>query len=107
MKQHRSRNPKLYVGIDKDTHGGMTATGKIIRDAWVFVILEEGETCTGWLIPGIDDLWEKVDREWQKYGYQVNCLPDDLRERFLRINAKAIERARAAGWNPDLPDDDD
>ena len=107
MRQRSSRNPQRYAGIDKDTHGGMTATGKIIRDAWVFGILEEGETCAGWLIQGIEDLWEKVDREWQKYDFQVNRLPDDLRERFLRINAEAIERARAAGWNPELPDDDD
>ena len=84
----------------------MSRTGNIIRDAWVFGILDESETCAGWLIQGIEDLWEKVDREWQKYDFQVNRLPDDLRERFMRINAEAVERARSAGWNPELTDDD-
>ena len=42
---------KRYVGIDKDINGGMTTTGKIIRDAWIFGILPETETCEGWPLP--------------------------------------------------------
>ena len=47
---------KRYVGIDKDINGGMTTTGKIIRDAWIFGILPETETCEGWLPQGIETL---------------------------------------------------
>ena len=34
---------KTYIGIDKDEYGGMSPTGNIIRDAWVFGILSEEE----------------------------------------------------------------
>lgn len=30
---------KIYVGIDQDRYGGMTAMGAIIKDAWVFSLL--------------------------------------------------------------------
>ena len=32
--------PDKYVGIDNDVNGGMTTIGKLIRDAWVFVVPE-------------------------------------------------------------------
>jgi hypothetical protein len=95
-----------YVGIDKEINGGMTDTGKIIRDAWVFGLIEETETCAGWLPQGIEDLWRKVQAEWDKYGYRVGNLPEALRERFMRIQAEAVHRARAEGWDPELGDDD-
>jgi hypothetical protein len=95
-----------YVGIDKEINGGMTDTGKIIRDAWVFGMIEESETCEGWSPQGIEDLWRKVNQEWEKYGFLVSGLPDDLRERFIRIQKDAVEKARRAGWNPELTDDD-
>ncbi|MGV6848894.1 MAG: hypothetical protein ACWA5A_11000 [Marinibacterium sp.] len=89
---------KTYCGIDKDIQGGMTATGKIIRDAWVFGLIPETETCEGWLPQGIESLWEKVGVEWDRYGYSVSALPEDLKETYLRIQTEAVERARAAGW---------
>ena len=95
-----------YVGIDKDIDGGMTDTGRIIRDAWTFGLIEESETCEGWMRQGIEDLWRKVNDEWEKYGFRVSNLPDDLRERYLRIQRDAMERARASGWNPELIDED-
>lgn len=101
-----SRDEKRYVGIDKDINGGMTDTARIIRDAWVFGLIEESETCEGWLPQGIEDLWHKVQLEWEKYGYQVRSMPDELRERFLRIQDEAVKRARAEGWDPELFDDD-
>lgn len=104
MKQ--DKNAKRYVGIDNDLYAGMTDTGKIIRDAWVFGFIEETETCEGWLPQGIEELWRKTSQEWEKYGFQVSRLPDELRERFMRIQAAAIERAKAAGWNPALADND-
>lgn len=95
------REQQRYVGIDKDLNGGMTDTGKIIRDAWVFGIIPETETCEGWLPQGIEGLWEKVNAEWEKYGFLVGGLPDDMRETFMRIQSAAIERAKAAGWDAD------
>ena len=92
---------KQYVGIDNDINGGMTDTGRIIRDAWVFGLIPENETCEGWNVQGLEQLWIKVDQEWEKYGFQVGNLPEDLQERFLRIQNEAVERARKEGWNPD------
>lgn len=96
-----------YVGILNDENGGMTHSGKIIRDAWVFGIIPETETCEGWLVQGIEDLWRKVNTEWEKYGFQVNQLPDDLREKFMRIQSEAMARAKQAGWDPDMELADD
>ena len=33
---------QTYAGIDHEEHHGMTMTGRIIRDAWVFGLLPEG-----------------------------------------------------------------
>ena len=51
---------KVYEGIDKDPQGAMNPTGNIIRDAWVFGIIPETETCEGWLVKGIDSLYSIV-----------------------------------------------
>ncbi|HQF30928.1 MAG TPA: hypothetical protein PLJ34_05730 [Hyphomicrobiales bacterium] len=98
---------KRYVGIDNDINGGMTDTGKIIRDAWVFGIIPETETCANWTAQGIETLWDKVTKAWEPYGYRVGALPAELRERFERIQEAAVARARAAGWNPDSDIEDD
>jgi hypothetical protein len=50
-------------------------------------------------------LWRRVDAEWEKYGFLVSNLPDELRERFMRIQNDAMRKARAAGWNPELGDE--
>ena len=102
----RSNKPETYVGIDKDIDGGMTDTGRIIRDAWAFGLIPETETCAGWNAQGIETLWEQTLAEWAKYNHQVRMLPDDIRERYLRIQQEAVVRARDAGWNADLKDDD-
>jgi len=101
------KEPRRYVGIDKDIQGGMTDTGKIIRDAWVFEIIPETETCVNWTTQGIEGLWEKVNARWAEYGFRVAGLPPELRERFERIQADAVNRARAAGWDPDRDLQDD
>jgi len=54
----------------------------------------------------ITDLWNKTHAEWEKYGHQVNQLPEDIRERYLRIQKEAFKRARAAGWDASLDDND-
>ena len=91
---------KRYVGIHNDLNGGMTDTGKIIRDAWVFGIIPESETCEGWVAQGIESLWIKVDKQWERYGFLVSNLPEALRQRFIRIHNKAFKKAKAAGWDP-------
>ncbi len=100
------RNNTPYVGIHNDKYGGMTDTGKIIRDAWAFGLIDESESCEGWLPQGIEDLWRRVQEEWEKYGFRVNNMPDELRARYLRIQDDALRRARDAGWSPELGDDD-
>ncbi len=98
---HTNKTPKKYVGYYNDMNGGMTDTGKIIRDAWIFGFIPETETCEGWLSQGIQDLWQKTSAEWEKYGFLVSNLPEDIRERFERIQAKAVEHAKQAGWDPE------
>jgi hypothetical protein len=97
---------KRYVGIHNDINGGMTDTGKIIRDAWVFGIIPETETCAGWTVQRIEALYDQVAAAWQPYGHLASRLPPELRERHARIYAAAVERARAEGWDPELGDDD-
>jgi len=99
-------DPKIYQGIDKDPKGGMTPTGNIIRDAWVFGIILETETCAGWTLQGIEALYDKVTEAWAPYGHLASRLPSSLRERHRRIYEAAVQRARAAGWNPEIDDDD-
>ena len=101
------KDENRYVGIDNDLKGGMTATGKIIRDAWTFGLIPETETCEGWRAEGIEDLWRRVNLEWEKVGFRVGNLPPETRERFLRIQDAAVERAKSAGWSGDdeLADD--
>ena len=97
---------KRYPGIDKDPKGAMNPTGNIIRDAWVFGLIPETETCAGWTVQGVDSLYDKVTAEWDKYGHSVSRLPEELRERHERIYAEAVRQARTKGWNPELGDDD-
>lgn len=95
---------KTYAGIDKDPAGAMNPTGNIIRDAWVFGLIPESETCGGWSEGQISNLYEQVWVEWGKYGHLVSGLPPDLRQRHQRIYDAAIARARGMGWNPELGD---
>ena len=101
------KKPNTYIGIDKDVHGGMTAIGKIIRDAWVFGLLPETETCEGWNLAGIDALLDKVNAEWDKYGCLVSHLPEDLRQRHEKIHGEAIANANVAGWSGEHETDDE
>jgi hypothetical protein len=91
--------PSTYVGIDNDVNGAMTTIGKIIRDAWVFGLIPETETCEGWNQGQVDVLLDRVNAEWDKYGCMVSQLPADLRERHQRIHDIAIANAKAAGWS--------
>jgi len=97
---------KKYMGIDKDPHGAMNATGNIIRDAWVFGLIPESETCEGWTGQGVDSLYDKVTKEWEKYGHLVSNLPPELAAKHREIYDAAIARARGLGWDPELDDND-
>ena len=99
--------PSTYVGIDNDVNGAMTTIGKIIRDAWVFDLIPETETCEGWNFAGIDGLLQKVNAEWDKYGCLVSHLPEELRSRHEKIHDEAISNAKAAGWSGEVETDDE
>ncbi len=92
---------KTYGGIDKDPHGAMNATGNIIRDAWVFDLIPETETCAGWTVQRIEALYDRVTQEWDKYGHLASNLPTELRQRHRRVYDQAIAEARAKGWDPE------
>jgi hypothetical protein len=91
--------PRTYVGIDKDVKGAMTTIGKIIRDAWVFELIPETETCEGWNQGQVDVLLDRVNTEWDKYGCMVSLLPEALFKRHQRIHDAAVANAKAAGWS--------
>ncbi len=99
--------PDTYVGIDNEVNGGMTTIGKIIRDAWVFGLIDETETCAGWNFAGVDALLDKVNNEWDKHGCMVSQLPPEMFEKHQRIHDKAIQEARAAGWSGEAETDDE
>ncbi len=98
---------KEYAGIDQEASGSMTPISKIIRDAWVFEIIPETETCKGWNFSRVDALLKQVDTEWDKYGCLVSHLPEPLRERHNRIHGAAFTQAKAAGWSGDLESEDE
>lgn len=96
-------NPeKTYVGLDADDYGGMTPTGNIVRDARVFELIPEAETCAGWNVQRIQALYDQVYDAWEPYGHLVSNLPPELRERHGRIYEEAIRRAREQGWEPPM-----
>lgn len=99
--------PDKYVGIHNDVRGGMTTIGKLVRDAWVFGLLPETETCEGWNLAGIDALLQKVNAEWDKYGCMVSYLPQELFERHQRIHGEWLEKARESGWSGETETDDE
>ena len=99
--------PDKYVGLQNEVNGGMTTIGKIIRDAWVFGLIEESETCEGWNFAGIDALLDKVNKEWDKHGCMVSQLPAELFEKHQRIHGKAMKTAQAAGWSGEAETDDE
>jgi len=104
----RPTGVRTYAGLEHDINGGMTMIGKIIRDAWVFGILPETETCEGWEISRIDAIHQQVNDEWDKYSCMVSNLPEDLRERHKSIYDEAIKMAKEKGWDPEqIANDED
>lgn len=99
--------PDKYIGLDNEINGGMTTIGKIIRDAQVFRLIDESETCEGWNLAGIDSLLDKVNTEWDKYGCLVRNLPEDLFQRHQKIHGAAAKKAKEAGWSGEAETDDE
>jgi len=97
---------QIYCGIHNDHHGGMTRIGTIIRDAWVFGIIPESETCDNWTFAQLQVIHDKTQGEWDKYGCLASNLPEDLKKRHAEIHQRAMEKARSMGWDPELDDDD-
>lgn len=95
-----------YVGLRDDTHGGMSHLGRIVRDAWVFGLLPETETCAGWSASQMQNLYEQVAAAWEPHAHLPSRLPAELRERHTRIYAEAIATAKSTGWDPALGEDD-
>ncbi len=99
--------PKKYIGLNNEINGGMTTIGKIIRDAWVFDLIEETETCENWNYDAINALLHKVNAEWDKYGCMVSSLPAELFDKHQRIHGEALEKAKKSGWVGDHETDDE
>lgn len=97
---------QFYVGVDQDTHAGLTHLGRVVRDAWVFGLLPETETCAGWDYARMQNLYEQVYAAWEPYAHLPSRLPDDLRERHARMYASAMASARAKGWDAELGEDE-
>lgn len=103
---HEHRRMHTYAGLEAESQHGMTLTGRIIRDAWVFGILPEGDGFAGRSAGELQNLFEAVHKAWEAHGHLPSRLPPELAERHARIHAEAVARARAMGWTADLGDDD-
>jgi hypothetical protein len=94
-----------YRGVLDDDDGGLTPLGRTVMDAWVFGLIPETQTCAGWTAGQMQELLDRVHAAWSPYGHLPSRLPAPLRESHARIYDAALQRARAAGWDPELGDD--
>lgn len=94
-----------YVGFHKDKHG-ITQLGRIVLDGWLFGLIPDGEDCAGWDIGRMQGLMEQVQREWDKFGNLPSRLPPELRQRHADLYDRAMQDARAKGWDPELGEDE-
>ncbi|MCU0763716.1 MAG: hypothetical protein ACK40L_06850 [Hydrogenophaga sp.] len=97
----RIRDPEERV-----SDHGMTMTGRIIRDAWVFGLLPEGDGYGGHSAADMQRLYDQVHEAWAPYGQLPSRLPPELAARHARIHREAVHRATEAGWSPNMRDDD-
>lgn len=98
-------NDNLYPGFNNDKHG-LTQLGRIVLDGWLFGFIPETEDCAGWSIGRMQNLMERVQNEWDKYGNLPSRLPPELRQRHVDIYSRAMSAARDKGWDPELGDDE-
>ena len=97
---------KKYPGIHNAPQGAMNTTGNIIRDAWIFGLIPETETCEGWTVQRVDALYEQVSKAWEPFGHMVSQLPRELAEKHRRVYGDAVKTARNKGWDPELGEND-
>ena len=97
---------QVYVGVDNDTNGGLTHLGRVVRDAWVFGLLPETETCVGWDAARLQNLYEQVYAAWEPYAHLPSRLPENMRLRHAQFYAQAISTARDEGWDAELGEDE-
>ena len=95
-----------YAGIDQDENGGLTHLGRVVRDAWVFGILPESETCAGWDGSQMQNLYEQVYAAWEPYAHLPSRLPDDLQQKHATLYAQAVVNAKNEGWDAELGEDE-
>ena len=95
-----------YAGLKNDENGGMTHFGQMVKDGWVFGLIPDTEDCTGWDSGQMQNLYDKICNEWEKYANLPSLLPDELKQRHAKIYEDAIKYARVNGWDPELGDDD-
>ncbi|SEI45570.1 hypothetical protein [Nitrosomonas eutropha] len=96
---------KGYSGVDQDAAGGLTPLGRIVIDAWVFGILPESETCTGWNMSRMQVLYEEVYAAWEPYSHLPSLLPPELQQRHSVLYEQRIAITRNSGWDTDLSDE--
>ena len=94
-----------YPGLHQDTHG-MTVLGRVVLDGWLFGLIPETEDCAGWDLQRMQKLMDQVGQIWDQYGNLPSRLPDEMRQRHADLYARATERAREKGWDPELGDDE-
>lgn len=98
-------SPKTYCGLDADPNP-LSPLARIVLDARLFGLLPMDEDCAGWDMGRLQALMEQVEREWDKYGNLPSRLPPELAALHRELYDLQIARARAAGWDPELGDED-
>ena len=94
-----------YPGLHNDKHG-LTQLGRIVLDGRLFGLIPDTEDCAGWSGGRMQDLMERVQNEWDQYANLPSRLPPDLRKRHGELYDRAIQTARAKGWDPELSEDE-
>ncbi|MBS4020174.1 MAG: hypothetical protein KGZ68_18275 [Dechloromonas sp.] len=94
-----------YPGLNNDKHG-LTQLGRIVLDGWLFGLIPETEDCTGWPVGRMQNLMEQVQVKWDLYSNLPSRLPPDLLKRHGELYDRAIQTARAKGWDPELGEDE-
>ena len=83
---------KQSVEMHNDPSASEIDRGRVIRDAWVFGIVPESESCDGWTIQALVQLEHKVNEVWKKYDFKAANLPPHIRTHFDRIYGAEAQR---------------
>ena len=72
----------------------------------MFGLIPETEDCAGWQGGRMQALMEQVQVGMDKYSNLPSRLPPELLKRHGEIYDRAIQTARAKGWDPELGEDE-